>query len=356
MLPPSATLRVRLVCAPLLAAAFACLAAAPAHADPLLDRAEQERATLAEQVRELDERTEALTEDYNRAVWRLRTLRVQQADAEMRLEAARERLAAGRRALAELLVLRYKRGDGDAVAILFGSQSIGEVTSAIDLEERFDELAGEAVERVEEARDAVRRERDRLELAAAEAQRERRTLALRRRQIEAELEARRVLLREADAELEVLRAAATADQSELALAARSWLQSYAEDVRDDEGASLRAQIALESLAQLGVPYVWGGETPKGFDCSGLVTWLWAQHGFAIPHFAAAQYNMGPVIPDESLAPGDLVFFHDLGHVGIYIGNGYVVHAPRTCDVVKIAPLDGRWFAKTYVGATRPGPA
>ena len=68
--------------------------------------------------------------------------------------------------------------------------------------------------------------------------------------------------------------------------------------------------------------------------------------------------MGPVwIADQAqLQPGDLVFFHQLGHVAIYIGNGYVVHAPHTGDFVRIAKLSGGWFQDTYVGATQPGPA
>jgi len=112
------------------------------------------------------------------------------------------------------------------------------------------------------------------------------------------------------------------------------------------------------MQYLGTPYVWGGASPGGFDCSGLVTWLWAQHGYAIPHFAASQFHMGPVwIQDQSqLRPGDLVFFHELGHVAIYIGNGYVVHAPHTGDFVRIAQLSRGWFQDTYVGATQPGPA
>jgi cell wall-associated NlpC family hydrolase len=79
-------------------------------------------------------------------------------------------------------------------------------------------------------------------------------------------------------------------------------------------------------------------------------WAWGQAGVSLPHFAAAQYAMLPRVPRDDLQPGDLVFFYsDVSHVGIYIGNGQFVHAPRTGDVVKISPLAGR----NFIGGARP---
>jgi cell wall-associated NlpC family hydrolase len=106
------------------------------------------------------------------------------------------------------------------------------------------------------------------------------------------------------------------------------------------------------MGELGVPYVWGGGSPGGFDCSGLVMWAYAQVGVSLPHSSYAQYGYGVPVSRDQLQPGDLVFFDGLGHVGIYIGGGQFVHAPHTGDVVKISSLDESWYSATYVGARR----
>jgi cell wall-associated NlpC family hydrolase len=103
---------------------------------------------------------------------------------------------------------------------------------------------------------------------------------------------------------------------------------------------------------LGVPYRWGGADPSGFDCSGLIMYAYAKIGVSLPHNAAMQYGLGTSVSKDQLQPGDLVFFHGLGHNGMYIGGGQFIHAPRTGDVVKISSLSDSWYAQTWVGARR----
>jgi cell wall-associated NlpC family hydrolase len=105
------------------------------------------------------------------------------------------------------------------------------------------------------------------------------------------------------------------------------------------------------MQYLGVPYVWGGASPSGFDCSGFTMYVYAQVGVSLPHNAAAQYGMGSPVSMGQLQAGDLVFFYGLGHVGIYIGGGQFIHSPHTGDVVKISSISG-WYSATYVGARR----
>jgi cell wall-associated NlpC family hydrolase len=117
------------------------------------------------------------------------------------------------------------------------------------------------------------------------------------------------------------------------------------------GGGGHPEAAAIAARYLGVPYRWGGASPSGFDCSGLVMYVYAQIGIALPHYTVAQYHMGVAVSRAELQPGDLVFFDGLGHVGIYIGSNQFIHAPHTGDVVKVSTITG-WYAQTYVGARR----
>jgi cell wall-associated NlpC family hydrolase len=103
----------------------------------------------------------------------------------------------------------------------------------------------------------------------------------------------------------------------------------------------RVGVRVADLARrfVGVTYVWGGESPAGgFDCSGLVRYVFGRLGVSLPHNAAAQFGYGRAITRGSLEPGDLVFFSELGHVGIYVGHGRFVHAPFSGARVRVEPL------------------
>ena len=102
---------------------------------------------------------------------------------------------------------------------------------------------------------------------------------------------------------------------------------------------------------VGVQYAWGGASPShGFDCSGLVMYVYSKLGVSLPHHAASQYGYGRKVSRWELKPGDLVFFSGLGHVGMFIGNGRFIDAPQSGAVVRVASLASR--SSSFVGARR----
>lgn len=128
-----------------------------------------------------------------------------------------------------------------------------------------------------------------------------------------------------------------------------------DEAEESRHASYRQRTAAQAIsfarAQLGKPYVWGATGPSAYDCSGLTQAAWRAAGVSLPRTTYTQINAGPRVSRSQLAPGDLVFFYSgISHVGLYIGGGQMIHAPRPGAPVRIAPIDEMPFA----GATRVG--
>ena len=115
-----------------------------------------------------------------------------------------------------------------------------------------------------------------------------------------------------------------------------------------------ARIALEAV---GIPYRWGGESPSsGFDCSGLVRWAYGRLGVALPHSSYALYGEGRRVSQARMKPGDVLFFEGLGHVGLYLGRGRMVHAPQSGRDVEVVRLARSNYGRRLIGARRVAPA
>ena len=134
------------------------------------------------------------------------------------------------------------------------------------------------------------------------------------------------------------------------------LGEYLRDPADLDG-TVGAKVVSMAMPFLGTRYRSGGASPNGFDCSGFTMYLYAKLGYSLPHSATAQYrNCGYAVAKSDLQPGDLVFFsdssHAIGHVGIYIGNGQIIHARYSVGKITIDSLSASYYASRYVGAKR----
>ena len=118
---------------------------------------------------------------------------------------------------------------------------------------------------------------------------------------------------------------------------------------------IRQKIITTAKTYIGVPYVWGGSAPSGFDCSGFVQYVFKAHGITLPRTSKQQWTVGTLISKSSLQPGDLVFFETGGsgisHLGIYIGDGQFIHASSSKGVM-ISSLSNSYWAGAYYGARR----
>lgn len=119
----------------------------------------------------------------------------------------------------------------------------------------------------------------------------------------------------------------------------------------------KTQILINLARQfLGVPYVWAGRSPSGFDCSGFISFVFDQLGYGLPRMADGQFEVGMPVPRNSLLPGDLVFFSTYepgpSHVGIYLGNEQFIHASSGAGYVTVTPMANPYHQERYIGARR----
>lgn len=175
--------------------------------------------------------------------------------------------------------------------------------------------------------------------------------------IQAQLKERNVLLAKIRKDLNEYQRAEAQRQAKLRRAIRQKYALAPRATRVSRGAVSRGEsrggVVGVAMDELGKPYTWGAEGPGTFDCSGLTRYVYRKLGVDLPHSSRAQYESGQRVSMNELQSGDLVFFATGGtisHVGIYVGGGNFIHAPRTGDVVKISSINDHGG---YVGAVRP---
>ena len=348
--------------------AVALVASPAALATPGTVSAKQAEAQdVLAQIQGLDGNLERAVDAYNLANQKLGQIERDQRENKLQLRLARSNLRHAQADLSSRLVALYtSRGENSGLDVLLGASSIDDLIARLDTVDRVSDQSTAVLKQVKAYRAAVRLRQQRLQTAHVE---QARLVAERQSQkasIEGQLSQRRQLLSSIKSQIGQLQAAEQARQAQLAAQARARLSSNGVAVLTAGAGAVTSSPAEPTYAPppgkysgvvgiamqyLGIPYVYGGASPSGFDCSGFVMYVFGQVGVSLPHNAAAQYGYGMPVARDQLQPGDLVFFNGLGHVGIYVGGGSFIHSPHTGDVVKISTLSG-WYASTWVGARR----
>jgi cell wall-associated NlpC family hydrolase len=326
-------------------------------------------AQAQERLRQLEADFEVVSEEYNLVHERLGHLRAQISETELVVDKVKDRMenrsdAAGRLA-AELYM---NGGDSGAIEAVLTSDSIADIEERLHYLETSETEQSKVFERLAADNDLLDSKMGVLQEATAAAAKEEARLADLRSSIDEKVQSQQDEIASLNALIERAKereaaAAAAAEQAAAEQAAAEQDAAITQVAPADSSSSQpvvssapapssRAEAAVQAaLSQTGKPYVYGSAGPDSYDCSGLTMWSWAQAGVSLPHNSGAQYAATPRVSSSDWQPGDLLFFGSpIHHVAMYVGNGQMVEAPYTGEVVRVVSA----YRSDYVGAGRPG--
>lgn len=307
--------------------------------------------SVQEEIDALDLELERSSEAYNRLQLKLDEINVGMATLRRELEEAQSDHAYRVKKLEDRVCALYKaggRGD-ELLQLLISANGIDDLINRIRVASTLADQDRRIVEKLMNSTGRLNAVLAEFDKAKREQLSLRRQIDGQRAQIRATLAEREATLTGIDAEIraviEAERARQEAEQEQLRTALTEVLnggQIYDGLLPQTENELIN-QLLETAAYYMGIPYVWAGDRPStGFDCSGYTAYVYAQHGVALPHYSGFQAQLGMSIQPEEIMPGDLLAFGiPVHHVGIYIGEGFFIHAPRTGDVIRISHLDER---------------
>lgn len=324
-------------------------------------RARNEVMAIKASLDELDNKLEIAIEDYNEARLKLSNTNEKISVNRRKLKRATRQLKRSQTLLNDRARGIYKNdGKLGYMELIFTTRDFAQFIEQMDMMSAIGAQDSRTVDYVRRIKLEVEERRRRLIAERRERKAIKRRMESQKERIESRISYRKKLYNSAKAQLSEMEQQEAAEQSRLRREAMARLsrEHYSSDGggfsdagRISSSAPSHGGAVGIAMQYLGVPYVWGGSSPSGFDCSGFVMYVYSQMGIGLPHSSRAQYSSGGYVSRSSLQPGDLVFFGSpIHHVGLYIGGDQFIHAPHSGDVVKISSLSGRG---NYAGACRP---
>ncbi|RJP26677.1 MAG: hypothetical protein C4536_15465 [Actinobacteria bacterium] len=316
------------------------------YADPVQDK-KNELESIKSEVQRIDAQLESVTEQYNLTNLRVEQTRAYIAQKEQELAAINAELEERKDILGQRLRELYKAGNADVLEVITECKTVDDLYTNVDRIQRISGGDVDVIAAVLTSRGQVEAARAELEAQKAGLDATVAQLAAQKSSIEGNLQRRKELMSGVEAEVNQLIAEEAANQP--IQNPRLSPSPTTPRVPPPPPPSYAPAVVQVAYQQLGKPYQYAGSGPNVFDCSGLVMYCYAQVGVRLPHSSYMQARCGVPVSYSELQPGDLVFFHGNGHVGMYIGDGQYIHAPHTGDVVRIADLGRR---RDFCGAVR----
>ena len=326
-----------------------------ASASPISSKKAQLRQVQAK-LQTVYHQVDMAVEKYNEANSQLSSVQSQIKQNEHLLKVAEYNLDVANKQLSARALDIYKTRDVSVVDVLFAANSFDDLVTQLDMMERLGNSDVDTVHSIAAYREEIKNRRVKLDADKKSATKLVATAAENKAQVQSlenKLEGMTAGLKSQISQLEAQAAAAAKAAAQAAAAQTGGGSSDTGGSTGggggtvvDPGGSGHSAVVAIAQRYLGVPYVYGGASPSGFDCSGLAMYCYAQIGIGLSHGATDQQHSSTPVPLNALQPGDLVFFGNASysyHVGIYVGGGSMINAPHTGSVVSYGSISGAWI-------------
>ena len=359
--------RERLVAILLIICVFALTGAGVAWAEPAkITQAKAQADALQAKLQDLGAKVDAAVEDYDYAKAQLKKTNAAAQKTQAKLNKAENDLAGAETRLTDRIVQIYKDGQTGMLDALLGASSFSDLVNRLDMLQRLSKEDHDILVQVDTYRAQVADQRSQLaeqakqqkaltdQAAAAEKE-----VQQKQADVAKQLKGKEAQVAQLEKDWQAQQAALAAQAKEAARQAALKAQQEAQKhPRTVSGPGIQVSVPASAsgskviqiaVQYIGVPYIWAGDDPSGFDCSGFVMYVYAKLGVDLPHSSRMMSEMGTAVPDSQLEPGDLVFFgNPVHHVGIYVGDGKMINSPYSGASVRIETM----WRSTYAGARR----